>query len=248
MGYTTDFSGYFDLNKPLSKEMANFLKKFNETRRMGRRVDASYGVQGEFYVDGSGFMGQDNDSNVINHNEPPITQPGLWCQWKPTEDGDGIEWDGGEKFYNYTEWLIYLIHKVLAPNGYVLNGTVKWQGEDVGDVGKIIVENNKVFTEPWDCTKVEMTPETASKYSLNGDGVNFMRTDVVYKIDEVSKEETKGKITLMVDTETDSLTDTKNFATWVVLNTQDPGPTTGVCRRYKGRVLNMDELYAAFKK
>ena len=37
MGYTTDFQGKFDFNKPLSDKMYNFLKLFNETRRMKRR-------------------------------------------------------------------------------------------------------------------------------------------------------------------------------------------------------------------
>jgi hypothetical protein len=31
--------------------------------------------------------------------------PGFWCQWVPSADGCGIEWDGGEKFYAYDKWL-----------------------------------------------------------------------------------------------------------------------------------------------
>jgi len=183
MGYTTDFSGRFELNKPLTSKMQEFLTKFNETRRMARNVEG-FGVEGEFYVFGKGFFGQDNEPNVIDHNKPPRTQPGLWCQWTPTSDGKGIEWDGGEKFYAYTEWLVYLIHKVLAPNGYVLNGTVQWQGEDTGDVGEIIVENNRVYTEPWKGSKEEVTPTTATKYSYpQGDVDNFMETDMVLILD-----------------------------------------------------------------
>jgi len=159
MGYTTDFSGRFETNKPLSDKMFNFLKAFNETRRMGRNVDAAYGIQGEFYVFGGGSFGQDSEPNIIDHNKPPKTQPGLWCQWTPSDDREGIEWDCGEKFYHYTEWLVYLIHKVLAPNGYVLNGTVTWQGEETGDVGEIIVENNQVFTEEWKGSKEEVKPQ-----------------------------------------------------------------------------------------
>lgn len=49
----------------------------------------------------------------------------LYCQWVPTEDGEGIKWDGGEKFYSYTKWLQYLIDNFLIPNGYVLNGEVE---------------------------------------------------------------------------------------------------------------------------
>lgn len=144
MGYTTDFNGEFKLNKPLDKKTLDFLNKFNRTRRMRRNVDAKYGVEGEFYVDGTGFAGQDRDATVIDGNAPPSTQPGLWCQWVPNEDGTAIQWDGGEKFYDYVAWLDYLITKILKPAGYKLTGEVTWQGEDSNDIGKIVVKNNKV--------------------------------------------------------------------------------------------------------
>lgn len=147
MGYSTDLYGTLKLNKQLSHDDFQFLKKLAGTRRMARRVDPSYGVEGEFYVDGSGMMGQGHDDNIIDYNTPPKTQPGLWCQWVPTDDGWGLEWDGGEKFYNFVEWLEYLIEKVLEPKGYVVNGTVDWYGEDRGDMGKIIVTDNKVTTQ-----------------------------------------------------------------------------------------------------
>lgn len=146
MGYTTDFSGQFNLNKELSPKMGEYLKAFNETRRMKRDTDEAFGIEGEFFVFGGGSFGQDREPNVIDYNQAPSTQPGLWCQWTPTSDNMGIEWDGGEKFYHYTEWLVYLIHKVLAPNGYVLNGVVAWDGEDRGDYGEITVVDNRVFT------------------------------------------------------------------------------------------------------
>ena len=159
MGYSTDFDGSFELNKPLTPKMAKFLTMFNETRRMNRNVDEVFGVNGEFFVFGSGSFGQDHDSNIVDYNKPPTTQPGLWCQWTPSEDLNAIVWDGGEKFYCYVEWLVYLINKILAPNGYTLNGTVTWQGEDTGDVGEIFVEDNKVFMQEWKGSKVEVKPQ-----------------------------------------------------------------------------------------
>ena len=146
MGYTTDFSGKFNLNKSLTVNDFSFLNKLNETRRMARNVDEKYGVEGEFFIGGKGMGGQDNDSTIIDYNRPPKTQPGLWCQWRPTEDGEGIEWDGGEKFYNYVQWLEYIIKNILAPRGYVLNGEVKWRGEDFDDTGTIVVLDNVVNT------------------------------------------------------------------------------------------------------
>jgi hypothetical protein len=71
----------------------------------------------------------------------------LWCQWVPTDDGSELVWDGGEKFYNYVEWLDYLIDKILAPRGYTLNGECQWFGEERDDVGVIIVKNNIVTTK-----------------------------------------------------------------------------------------------------
>ncbi len=51
---------------------------------------------------------------------------GYYCQWRPSDDGMGIEWDGVEKFYNYVEWLEYLIAHFLRPWGYTLSGSVEW--------------------------------------------------------------------------------------------------------------------------
>lgn len=146
MGYTTDFEGRFKLNRKLKKKDQEFLTKFAETRRMARNVGPEFGVEGEFYVDGKGFAGQDSDETILDYNRPPRTQPGLWCQWVPSEDGQFLQWDGSEKFYNYVEWLKYLIDKILAPRGYKLNGVVGWQGEDRGDIGKIEVVDNVVRT------------------------------------------------------------------------------------------------------
>lgn len=147
MGYTTDFEGKLKLSRKLSLDDYNFLKKLSETRRMARNVGPQYGVQGEFYFDGEGEFGQGHDDNIIDHNTPPSTQPGLWCQWTPTEDGEYLEWDGGEKFYAYVEWLEYIIDKILKPRGYKLNGTVDWFGEDREDMGRIVVKDNVVTTE-----------------------------------------------------------------------------------------------------
>lgn len=144
MGYTTDFDGGFNITPILSDKDKEFLIKLAETRRMIRNVGSEYGVEGEFYVDGTGFAGQDRDDTIVDYNMPPSTQPGLWCQWIPTDDGSELVWDGGEKFYNYVEWLQYLIDKILAPRGYSLNGECEWFGEDSGDFGKIVVENNIV--------------------------------------------------------------------------------------------------------
>lgn len=158
MGYTTEFRGQFDLDKPLAPNHMAYLIAFAETRRMRRDptvleeyedpvrecVDLPIGKEGEYFVGGRGEFGQGKDSSVLNYNVEPITQPGLWCHWVPNEDGTAIEWDGGEKFYGYTNWLSYIIHNFLKPWGYTLNGCVEWRGEEWEDYGTLVVENNKV--------------------------------------------------------------------------------------------------------
>jgi len=147
LGYSTDFTGKFVLNKKLDEETYTFLKKLATTRRVARNVGPEFGVEGEFYVDGKGSFGQETDKTVINCNQPPSTQPSLWLQWVPTDDRLGIEWDGGEKFYEYVLWLKYIIDKILAPKGYVLNGRVHFQGEDSNDFGYIVATNNVVTVD-----------------------------------------------------------------------------------------------------
>lgn len=145
MGYSTDFQGRFDLDRELDNETHELLEGLATTRRMKRKVDGKYGVEGEFYIYGSGQLGQNpDDATILDYNRPPATQPGLWCQWTPTADKKGLQWDGGEKFYSYVEWLKYLIDSVLAPRNYVLNGQVYWQGEDSDDRGRIDVKDNKI--------------------------------------------------------------------------------------------------------
>lgn len=161
MGYTTDFDGEFSLDKPLDPEQITYLKKLSGTRRMKRdpaiavtlpdpvrkAVGLPIGDDAGYFVGGLDFMGQESDPSVLNYNRPPIGQPGLWLQWEPSEDGTSIVWNGSEKFYDYTDWLKYLIDNFLAPWGYTLNGEVEWQGEEPDDKGILGVKNNKVYVK-----------------------------------------------------------------------------------------------------
>lgn len=148
MGYTTEFTGAFKFDSPLNAEEITYLQKFNDTRRMARNLDSKYGVEGEFFVDGDVYFGQNRDDSIIDYNRPPRTQPGLWCQWRPTDDGQYLEWDGGEKFYRYIDWLQYIIDNFVEPHGKKLNGIVEWEGEETSDKGVIVVENNVVKSYP----------------------------------------------------------------------------------------------------
>lgn len=150
MGYTTYFTGSIDVVPPLDKGEIEYLTKFSQSRRMKR-------TKGPYFVEGSGFRGQEHESDVTDHNTPPDGQPGLWCQWIPTEDGTQIVWDGGEKFYESHEWMKYLIEHFLKPGalaigkvaaitgGHICNGEIEAQGEESDDKWMLVVENNAVY-------------------------------------------------------------------------------------------------------
>lgn len=156
MGYTTDFWGEVTISPPLNEDEAAFLRKFNETRRMNR-------AKGPYFVGGTGMLGQGSDSDIISYNDPPAGQPGLWCQWVPTDGGDGLEWDGSEKFYHATDWMKYIIDHFLKPGAdashshdpqfanftfnHTVNGVIDAQGEDPDDRWQLHVVENYVTTK-----------------------------------------------------------------------------------------------------
>ena len=149
MGYTTDFEGTVSIEPPLNVSEISFLTEFNETRRMHRS-------KGPLFVRGSGAYGQGDDEDIIDNNRPHPDQPGLWCQWTPSNEGHDLEWDGGEKFYNSVEWMRYIIDHFLKPGAiaknalpflqanHVCNGEIEAEGESGDDHWKLVVENNKV--------------------------------------------------------------------------------------------------------
>lgn len=161
MGYTTIFTGQFQLDRPLSRELRHYLNSFSESRRMKRNdhvhtldPDAVYGFtayvngferktlgeQGEYYAN------PDNEEMgaVADYNQPPDGQPGLWCDWAPNPDGTAICWNGSDKTYDSIEWLEYLIEHFLKPHGHTLNGVVDAQGEYDHDRYEIMIHDNAV--------------------------------------------------------------------------------------------------------
>ncbi len=150
MGYTTEFEGEITIDPPLNEQEIKYLTNFAKTRRT-RTAYALLGTTGDDF-------GQNHEDDVIDYNAPPAGQPGLWCQWIPTEDGKALEWDYGEKFYYATEWMDYLIVHFLGNRpvaisrfdyfnflqGHTLNGTIHARGEESNDMWKIVVVDNAV--------------------------------------------------------------------------------------------------------
>jgi len=225
MGYSTDFYGSFKLDKPLNPFLKEYLEMFSETRRMQRdfnklsvmkanglgnkrcfelleQLHFGLGVHGDLYC-GTGYAGQDGgfgsngkDDSVLEYNAPPGSQPGLWCQWVPSEDGTAIEWNGAEKFYHYTEWIEYLIDNFLEPLGYKVNGIVEWQGEERDDTGVIQIVDNAVITHSGKrrsdfnpIPKVEATPKPliVTKLAKTPDA------DIIFDIIKIRNEIAKSK-------------------------------------------------------
>lgn len=85
-----------------------------------------------------------NEERHGGNTQPYAGVPGFWCQWTTDDEGKALFWDGGEKFYDYTEWLQYLIKKFFNPWGVKLSGTVNWYGEENEDMGQIVVKDNHV--------------------------------------------------------------------------------------------------------
>jgi len=171
------FNGKYGLPVPLEQRLTpTQLKHAKALKKDGILLDIStipdnrtaaqiYGEQGQFFAHPKG----EDRIGVIDYNRPPgqisttdffkdwhtneklkkegNCQPGLWCSWIISPDRNYLEWNGAEKFYDYVEWLQYLITNFFQPWGIKLNGQIKWSGEDHTDVGIITVKNNIVTTK-----------------------------------------------------------------------------------------------------
>lgn len=116
MGYSTYFTDEFETNKEMSDDLIEKINTFSKSR----------------HCNGNGYP---NDHSGF---------PGYWCDWVATSSKT-IGWDGAEKFYDYDEWLVYIIKHFLEPNGILLNGEVYWEGEESDDFGILLAEDNRVY-------------------------------------------------------------------------------------------------------
>lgn len=164
------------MKRDVNKLMVLYKGKYGNPFATDNTPESIYGEFGEYFAMGDNDSGQGRDSSILDYNCAPgeshygspkttkIGQPGLWCQWVIEEDGYDLEWNGAEKFYNYIEWLKYLIDRFFEPWGIKLNGEIEWQGEDMSDRGKIGVIENVVKTY-----KVEYVEEDSDEDSEDED-------------------------------------------------------------------------------
>lgn len=172
LDYINRFSDTRRMKRDVNKLMELYKGKYGHPNPTDKTPEGIYGKEGEYFARDDGNSGQTEDPSILDYNVAPgqmeydstsdfnarwkenerrtkegECQPGLWCQWVVREVDDGkqiLEWDGGEKFYNYVEWLKYLINHFFEKWGVKLNGEIQWSGEETGDIGKIIVTDNVV--------------------------------------------------------------------------------------------------------
>jgi len=106
---------------------------------------------GKFSLDKPLTLAQYNELNDFSEKDHrhDAGMPGYHCDWVPTKDGEHIEHNNRENFYDYIEWLEYLIEHFFKPWGITVNGEVTWQGEEVGDLGVITAKNNVVTSKKY---------------------------------------------------------------------------------------------------
>jgi hypothetical protein len=117
MGYSTYFDGSFKLNK----------KADAETRALLERIESQF-----------------EPIEAVDGIEPPAN---YGCDWQLQEDGETIEHNGREKFYEWLEWARFL-QALLRKRGYIMTGEVDWQGEETGDRGTMIAVDGQITTRP----------------------------------------------------------------------------------------------------
>jgi hypothetical protein len=150
VGYDTFFRGEFKLNKRLSDAHAAYLRAFVEKRHVTYNDKAIETCSDPLRVavglplgpGGTFFVGTSHE--IDDANTPPPGVPGVWCRWEPNYENTAIVWDGSEKFYDYVEWLAWIVTHLLSPWGYVLSGTIEWRGDSADDYGSIVVTRNKI--------------------------------------------------------------------------------------------------------
>lgn len=174
MAYQTTFEGVLRLDRPLTGAHRAYLEAFARTRRVRRdeakttqrpdplrqAVGLPVGPEGGFFVGAGGELGQEGggmlfdpggrpaeELGILDFNQPPSGQPHLWCCWRPTHEGEGIFCLEGGSHYEYVTWLRFLLANFLRPWGYLVSGSLRYQGEDHNDRGRILVSGQEVRRE-----------------------------------------------------------------------------------------------------
>ena len=124
MGYNTDFSGEIRFSRELTKAeqflIKGMLDKLSDAQELAE----------EFR-----YTAQEHDYYSY-HN------------LRLNEEGNAIEWNGGEKTYEMPTSMRVVIHAITCniPD-IIMNGVFLAQGGEIGDVWKLMVIDNVVIEE-----------------------------------------------------------------------------------------------------
>jgi hypothetical protein len=122
MGYSVYYSGEVEITPSLTEDDARTIRAFvnleqtDETRPLFAAIAAS--------------------------SEPDL--PGYASLLTVSEERDAILPEEGESRHGLRLWLKLLIEHFLDPRGYVLNGEVEWDGEDIEDRGRLFIKDNQL--------------------------------------------------------------------------------------------------------
>jgi hypothetical protein len=171
MNYINCFSSTRRMKRDVNILMELYNGKYGYPCRRSKDPAKIYGLDGEYFAKDNNNYGQTRDNSILDYNTPAgqlgydknvdfttrwnetqkriadgIGQPGLWCQWVIVDENgiQYLEWNGSEKFYYYVEWLKYLEKHFFKPWNIQLEGEIQWQGEEIGDIGKIIAKDGKI--------------------------------------------------------------------------------------------------------
>lgn len=140
MGYTTSFEGGMALSRPLT------VPELRELEALAEYEEDEY----KKYSDTK----PDNGYN----------------QWTPNKDGTAMVWNDGEKFYDYAEWLQWLIDYYFKPRNIELRGRINYQGEEIGDVGYLeVLEDQHVRTYTLEAKGIVECPHCGERFNPDED-------------------------------------------------------------------------------
>ena len=168
MSYATRFYGGFALDRPLTRDQHRLLQIFLDSAhvqfdpakidyhkpKIAEYVDLLYKLDVGLGKDLTYFVaGRNPDPDIVKLWLPPKDVPGMWCEWKIGSSRRTVVWNGEEYFYDYVDWLGFLIQRFFKRWGYTLSGFVEWEGEDMSDKGWIEVQDNMMVVNQWWTTR-----------------------------------------------------------------------------------------------
>jgi len=157
--------GFFKITPHLSDYDRFYLYNFNATVHIKRNpiklsdiyngkysYNGRYGQEGEFFIrhiiDPNGNLMSDIESDysmdnctIVDGMNPPSSQPGLYCPWKPSYLGDKLVPDNKDFYQSNFKWLRWLVDNFFI-NNYYLNGKIIIETDS--SKREVILKNNKI--------------------------------------------------------------------------------------------------------